>query len=322
MQRDWLAGLPIAIAFSILSNSRTSNGASSAMGTAFLIGSLIGAYACIKPQLALAGIPIVWGLELVNHRAHMQPRSEAMREFALRRALPAMLGIAAPLTAVAAWLAYRGSFASFASMVHDYSALHIQQDRRSSVSAQGRKITLCSGKRSPTEWLLAHDARRFVRIVLIDRQFAQQATNRTLFRSLSPCWRSTRSSQCFRTVLEYHFRSVSILVDCGPLLLVLPVLSTSRYVAIPALILTSCVAFSFWRHHVIKARPGRTRARRGHGQRNRKQRTGRCSGATYRLDDGAVQALLANGTSRLGTRSCTTIISIITYSRRYPEVAD
>jgi hypothetical protein len=255
MQRDWLAVLPIAIAFSILSNSRTSNGAAR-MGTAFLIGSLMGASACIKPQLALAGIPIVWGLGLVNDRAHTQPRSEAMREFVLRVALPAMLGIAAPLAAVAAWLAYRGSFASFASMVHDYLPLHIQQtgDHQFLPPAERLRYVLVNAVQLRGCWPMMLAA--LFGFVLIDRQFTQQPRNRTLFRLAF----AMLAIYAIEPVLsgqfwEYHYDPFQYWLIAILSLLVLPVLSTSRYVAIPALTLTSCVAFSFGLHHVTKAGP-------------------------------------------------------------------
>jgi hypothetical protein len=92
--------------------------------------------------------------------------------------------------------------------------------------------------------------------VLIDRQFAQQPRNRTLFRLAF----SMLAIYAIEPVLsgqfwEYHYDPFQFWLIAILSLLVLPVLSGSRYVAIPALILTSCVAFSFWRHHVIKAGP-------------------------------------------------------------------
>jgi hypothetical protein len=243
MQRDWLAVLPISIAFAIMVSSRAG-----LMVRALLVGLMIGASACIKPQLGLAGAPIVLGLILLNERRTPQ---------VLRLAVPvAGLGAAVPLAAVCGWLAYRGALTAFLSMVRDYLPLHIQQtgDHRFLAPAERLRYVLTNALRLDGDWPLMLAA--VGAFVLLDRQLAREPRSRLLFRLAFAVLAIYAAEPALSGQFwAYHYDPFQYWLLAVLSLLVIPVLEDFPYFAVPALVLISCVGFSFWRHHVTKAGP-------------------------------------------------------------------
>jgi hypothetical protein len=92
--------------------------------------------------------------------------------------------------------------------------------------------------------------------VLIDRRLAHEPRKRTLFRLAV----SMLAIYAFEPALsgqfwEYHYDPFQYWLLAILSLLALPILSGFGNVAIPGLLLVSCVGYSFWRHHVIDAGP-------------------------------------------------------------------
>ena len=247
MQRDWLALLPMVTAFALISNQRrtTNDGI-------FIVGLMIGICACIKPQLAVAAVPIGIGLYLLNQQTFPQAGSEGLRSFSRRVPIPATLGFAVPILSVLAWLSYHGALRPFTAMVHDYLPLHIQQtgDHVFLPPAQRLHYVLVNAIQLNGCWPMMLAA--VIGFVLIDRRFAQQPRNRLLFRlafalltiyGIEP----VLSGQFW----EYHYDPFHYWLIAILSLLVVPVLSELRYFAIPALLLLSSIGYSFTRHHVM-----------------------------------------------------------------------
>jgi hypothetical protein len=167
-----------------------------------------------------------------------------------------MLGFAAPLAAMVAWLAYRGSFVPFVSMVHDYLPLHIQQAEEHVFlpPAERLRYVLVNAPQLSRLWPMMLVA--VFGSVLIDRQLAHEPRKRTLFRLAV----SMLAIYAFEPALsgqfwEYHYDPFQYWLLAILSLLALPILSGFGNVAIPGLLLVSCVGYSFWRHHVIDAGP-------------------------------------------------------------------
>jgi hypothetical protein len=255
MQRDWLAMLPMVTAFAMMANSRDRLG-HARIGTAFVVGSLIGISACFKPHLSLGGVPVVIGLGLLNEPSGLQLRSDSIRRFAFRVALPAMLGFAIPLVAVVLWLAYRDALGSFASMVHDYLPLHIQQleEHQFLKPLERLRYVLVHAPLLGRFWPMMLVA--VVAFVLIDRQLAREPRSQTLFRLAF----ATLAIYALEPALsgqfwEYHYFPFQYWLLAILSLLAIPILSEARKVAIPGVLLFACIGFSFWRHHVTHAGP-------------------------------------------------------------------
>jgi len=252
LQRDWLAILPMATAFAVVANSRAVL-RSTRVGTAFGVGVLIGSCACIKPQLAVAAVPVVIGLHLLNDRAAPRTRSEAFRDFIFLTAIPASLGFAVPLGAVAGWLADHGALSSFIAMVHDYLPLHIQQtgDHVFLPPAQRLHYLVASALQLDNYWPMMLAA--IVGFVVIDRQFARHPREQRLFRLAF----SMLAIYAIEPVLsgqfwEYHYDPFEYWLLAILSLLAVPVLINVRYWAIPVLLLLSSIGYSFTRHHVMQ----------------------------------------------------------------------
>jgi hypothetical protein len=251
VQRDWLAILPIATAFAIVANNRAAH-----LGTAFVVGLLIGTCACIKPQLAVAAVPIVIGLYSLSDRATAQTRAQALREFLLRTGLPALAGFAVPLAAVIAWLAHRGALTAFLWMVREYLPLHIQQtgDHVFLAPAERLRYLLVNAVQLNSLWPMMLAA--VIGFVLIDRQFAQQPRNQMLFRLAF----SMLAIYAIEPVLSgqfwpYHYDPFQYWLVAILSLLVVPVLGDVRYFVIPGVLLLSSIGYSFSRYHVVNPGP-------------------------------------------------------------------
>lgn len=251
MQRDWLAILPVVTAFTIMSGHRAAN-----FRTPWVVGLLIGACACIKPQLAVAAIPIVIGLHLLRDRATTPTRTHGLREFALRTALPAMAGFAMPLAVLIAWLARRGALNAFVSMVHEYLPLHIQQtgDHVFLPTAERFRYLVINAVQLNKLWPMMLAA--VIGFALIDRQFVGQPRQRMLFRLAF----SMLAIYAIEPVLsgqfwEYHYDPFQYWLIAILSLLVVPLLSDFRYFVIPGLLLFSSIGYSFTRHHVVHPGP-------------------------------------------------------------------
>jgi hypothetical protein len=255
MQRDWLTIIPIAVAFAIMSNPG-SYAPFTRAARACLIGCLIGACACIKPQLSLSGALIIVGLHLLNKRIETRSRPAVIREFAACEVLPAALGFALPLTAVATWLASRNSLASFWWMIHEYLPLHIQQTNEHAFLPPQERLqyVLETAVQFNQYWPLVLAA--LVGLILIDRQLANDRAQQILFRlafgMLLIYGAEPALSGQFWT---YHYDPFQYWLVIVLSSLTIPILGGGRNAALPTSMLLCCVGFSFWRHHVISAAP-------------------------------------------------------------------
>ena len=252
VQRDWLTLLPIATAFAIMSNNR----AAAKARTAFGVGVLIGLCASIKPQLAVAAVPLAIGLHSLSDRAGMQTRAQALREFLLRTALPATAGFAVPLAAIIFWLRQHGALDAFLWTVREYLPLHIQQtgDHTFLPPAERFRYLVVNAIQLNRLWPMMLAA--VIGFVLIDRQFAPQPRSRMLFRLAF----SMLAIYALEPVLSgqfwpYHYDPFEYWLVAILSLLVVPVLGNFRYFAIPGILLLASIGYSFSRQHVIH--PGR-----------------------------------------------------------------
>lgn len=251
MQRDWLALLPMTLAFAVMAHVQAPK-----FGAALAVGFLLGLCACIKPQLAVAAMPILLGLHLLDNRPATQPLTQTLAGFLLRTAAPAGLGLALPIIAVLGWLAHRGALGAFASMVRNYLPLHIQQtgDHVFLSPAQRWRYLLTNAINLNGYWPMMMAA--MIGFVLIDRQFAKQPRQQLLFRLAF----SMLAIYAIEPVLsgqfwEYHYDPFQYWLIAILSLLVVPALSDFRYFAIPGLVLLSSIGYSFSRHHVVHAGP-------------------------------------------------------------------
>jgi hypothetical protein len=252
VQRDWLTLLPIATAFAIVSNNRGVAKASTAVG----VGVLIGMCASIKPQLAVAAVPLVIGLHSLSDRAATQTHAQALREFLLRTALPATAGFAVPLAAILFWLRQHGALDAFLWTVREYLPLHIQQtgDHMFLPPAERVRYLVVNAIQLNHLWPMMLVA--VIGFTLIDRQFAQQPRSQTLFRLAF----SMLAIYALEPVLSgqfwpYHYDPFEYWLVAILSLLVVPVLGNFRYFAIPGILLLASIGYSFSRQHVIHPGP-------------------------------------------------------------------
>jgi len=251
VQRDWLTLLPVSTAFAIVANNRTPG-----LSAALAVGLLIGLCACIKPQLAVAAVPILLGVYLLSPQTATQTRAPAVREFLLRTALPAGVGFATPLLAVIAWLAERGALNAFIAMVHEYLPLHIQQTGGHSFLPPAEKFRYLVINAIQLNKLWPMMLAAVIGFVLADRQFAQDARKQMLFRLTF----AMLAIYAIEPVLsgqfwEYHYDPFEYWLVATLSLLVVPILGDFRYFAIPGLLLFSSMGYGFWRHHVMNPGP-------------------------------------------------------------------
>jgi hypothetical protein len=251
VQRDWLTLLPVSTAFAIVANNRTHS-----LVAAVIVGLLIGLCACVKPQLAVAAVPIVLGLHLLGPQTATQERAQAVQKFLLRTALPAAFGFVIPLVAVITWLAERGALNAFVTMVHEYLPLHIQQTGGHAFLPPSEKFRYLVINAIQLNKLWPMMLAAVVGFLLIDRQFEQQARQQMLFRLAF----SMLAIYAVEPVLsgqfwEYHYDPFEYWLVATLSLLVVPILGDLRNFIIPGLLLLSSMSYGFWRHHVMNPAP-------------------------------------------------------------------